>query len=416
MNSITLKEQRSEMVENMETLLDHAKSEDRDLTDDETKQWEGFDAEIKSIDKKISIAERQEELRKSVAVNMSVQTDQEAATKEMKSWSLFKAVKEVNSGGLTGIEKEMHQEAEKENRSSMMGIGLPSFMTNNAEKRAVIDQGTSAIQPVSVNAFADGLVEGALYNVVGINNLGTLAADTIVPITGANTPVWDAENDAATDVGNDFAKITLSPNRITGYADLSNQILIQNGTGAEAAIMRDMGRQIAKQIDANMFANTSAANGPASIVGGASVLTFTEAATYSSTSVAEDLLMAIQTLADDHGLDGNLGFVNSFAGYSEIKKSAMVGSVSPLYNDNRLAGYNGYFSSACGSTGSPATSFNGLFGDFSRVYFGTFGATNILVDPYSASGSGAVRLMVNQYYDWGVASDASFVKYTSLLS
>ena len=150
---------------------------------------------------------------------------------------------------MTGIEAEMHKEAENENRSSMMGIGIPSWMANKAESRGIIDQTTSAIQPSTTTAFADGLVEGALYNVVGINNLGTLAADTVVPITGANVPVWDAENDAATDVGNDFTKITLSPNRITGYADLSNQILIQIGTGAEAAIMRDMGRQIAKKID-----------------------------------------------------------------------------------------------------------------------------------------------------------------------
>ncbi len=412
MNSITLKEQRSEMVENMEAILDHAKSEDRDLTDDETKQWEGFDVEIKSMDKKIAISERQEELNKSVAANMSVQTSGDIAKKELKSWSLFKAVSDItNKGGLTGIEAEMHKEAENENRSSMMGIGIPSWMANKAESRAIIDQTTSAIQPSTTTAFADGLVEGALYNVVGINNLGTLAADTVVPITGANVPVWDAENDAATDVGNDFTKITLSPNRITGYADLSNQILIQNGTGAEAAIMRDMGRQIAKKIDGNMFANTSAADGPPSIV--ASALTFTEAA-YGSGSLTSDMMEAIQTLANDHGLDGNLGFVNSFEGYSAIKQATLISSVAPLYEDNRLAGYNGYFSSAAG--GSAGVSFNGLFGDFSRIYFAQFGPTNILVDPYSASGTGCVRLMVNQYYDWGVASDASFVKYTTLLA
>ena len=418
MNSINLKEGRAELVETMEAILDTAKSEDRDLTEDENKNWEGFDTEIKALDKKIKIAERTEQLSKSIAVNMSVQTDQQASNKEAKTWSLFKAVRDIQKGGLTGVEAEMHKEAEKENRGAMNGIGLPSFMTNKAEKRAVIDQGTAQISPVSVNAFADALVEGALYNKVGLTNLGTLAADSIVPITGTNAPVWAgatpaaAEIAAATDVGNDFTKITLTPNRITGYADLSNQILLQNGTGAEAAIMSDMARQIANQIDTNMFATSDATNGPGSIAG-ASSLTFTEN-TYSTTSVGEDALEAIQTVANDHGLDGNLGFVNSFAGYSAIKTNTMVASVSPLYSDDRLAGYPGYFTGALAY--SAGVSFDAIFGDFSRIYFATFGPTSILVDPYSASGNNAVRLMVNQNYDWALASSASFVYYRSLLS
>ena len=342
MNSIKLQENRAELVETMEALLEVAKSEGRDLTEEESSSWDGFDTEIKSIDKKISIAERQEQLNKSIAVNMSVQTNQDIK-KEAKSWSLFKAVRDIQKGGLTGLEAEMHQEAEKENRGAMSGIGLPSFMTNKAEQRAIIDQGTAQISPVSVNAFADSLVEGALYNKVGLTNLGTLAADSIVPITGANAPVWagttpaNAENAAATDVGNAFGKITLTPNRITGYADLSNQILLQNGTGAEAAIMADMGRQIANQIDTNMFASTDATNGPGCIAGTAGVLTFVESTgTGGTLDVASDMLEAIQTIANDHGLDGNLGFVNSFELYSALKRGAQVAAASALYVDDRL--------------------------------------------------------------------------------
>ena len=419
MNSITLKENRAELVETMEGILDLAKSEDRDLSEDESKTWEGFDTEIKALDKKIEIAERQEQLNKSIAVNMSVQTEQDAAQKEMKSWSLFKAVRDIQSGGLKGVEKEMHQEAEKENRGTMNGIGLPSWMTNKAESRSAadyVDQGASAIAPVSVNAFADALVEGALYNKVGLTNLGTLAADTVVPITGANAVAWADEIADGTNTSTDFSKITLTPNRINGYANISNVILMQNGTGAENAIMADMGRQIAAKIDANMFASTDAAAGPGCIVGTTGTLTFAEESSYGSGTVSADLLAAIQKLADDHGLDGNLGFVNSFYGYSEIKKSALVGSVSPLYTDDRLAGYPGWFSSAPAKVETVGSkSFDGMFGDFSRVYFATFGPTSILVDPYSAATNNSVRLVVNQHYDWKVASGASFVKYTSLL-
>jgi len=415
MNSINLKENRAELVETMEALLDTAKSEKRDLTDDEQNTWEGFDTEIKALDKKIKIAERQEQLNKSIAVNMSVQTDQEVANKEMKSWSLFKAVRDVQSGGLKGVEKEMHQEAEKENRGSINGIGLPSFMTS-VEKRAYVDQGASGIAPVAVQAFADALLEDSLYNRVGLTNLGNLAADTIVPITGANAVEWAAENAAGTDTSTDFSKITLSPKRINGFSNLSNVIIMQNGTGAEAAIMRDMGRQIGKKIDANMFASTNAAAGPACIVGTAGTLTFTESAAGGSAGASSDMLEAIQTLADDHGLSGNLGFVNQWALYSNLKAASEVSNVSALYQDDKIAGYNAWFSSAPATAGGPPiTSADGMFGDFSRIYFASFGPTSIMVDPYSAATENAVRLVVNQHYDFAVASGNSFVKYTTAL-
>ena len=77
----------------------------------------------------------------------SVNTD-----KATRGWSLFKAVNEIRNGGqLTGLEAEMHQEAQNEARKSIQGIGLPTFMT---EKRT-IDQGTSAIAPVAVGAYVD---------------------------------------------------------------------------------------------------------------------------------------------------------------------------------------------------------------------------------------------------------------------
>ena len=176
-----------------------------------------------------------------------------------------------------------------------------------------------------------------------------------------------------------------------------------------------MGRNMGTQIDAAMFASADLGGGaPGCIVGTTGTLDFTESTAGGAAGASADMLEAIQTIADNHGLDGNLAFVNQWALYSNIKSASQVASVSPLYQDDRLAGYPGWFSSACAS--SAGVSFDGLFGDFSRVYFATFGPTNILVDPYSAAGNNAVRLVVNQNYDWGVASGASFVKYTTLLA
>ena len=407
-NSVLLKEERSEFIASLETIKDIATTESRDLSEKENKEVDTLLSNIDDVDALIVRAEKIEnQLKRSASVSGvavgSVDTD-----KASRGWSLFKAVNELRNGGqLTGIEAEMHQEAEGEARKGLQGIGLPTFMT---EKRA-IDQTNSAIAPTAVGAFVDSLQASGLYNRVGLNNLGTVAADTVLPIAGGSTVAWAGEVAAATDGGADFGKVTLTPKRLTGYANLSNVILAQNGTAAEASVMNDMARNMATQIDAAIFGSANVASAPGAIAQTTGVLTFTESTTAGGAGMTEDMLTAIQTIADNHGLDGTLAFVNNWAMYSNLKQGVQVSGVYPAYVDGKLMGYDGYFSSA---PGTAATTANGIFGDFSRVYMATFGPSNILVDPYSRATNNEVQLVMNNHMDFGVASGASFVKSTSL--
>ena len=407
-SSIELKELRNDIISKLEVIKETATAEERDLTNDENNEMDTLLLDADKLSVKIERTEKVEtEIRNNVKL-AGIPVQKVNTDKATRGWSLFKAINEVRNGGqLSGIEAEMHQESEKEARKSLQGIGIPTMMK---EERA-IDQTNSAIAPTSIGAYVDSLSASALYDRIGVNNLGTVAADTVLPIAGGSTVAWATEVGAAADGGQDFGKVTLTPKRVTGYANLSNVILAQNGPAAEASVMRDMGRNMGTQIDAAMFASTSLGGGaPAAIVTGA--LTFTESAAGGAAGTSADMLEAIQTIADDHGLDGNLAFVNSWFLYSNIKSATQVASVSPLYQDDRLAGYPGYFSNAPATVA--ATSGDGLFGDFSRVYMAQFGPSNITVDPYSRAVNGEVRLIMNNYFDWGVADGASFVKYTTL--
>ena len=342
-NSVVLKEERSEFIASLETIQGVATTENRDLSKEENTSVDSILSKIDDVDALIIRAEKIEsQLKRSASVSGvavgSVDTD-----KASRGWSLFKAVNELRNGGqLTGIEAEMHQEAEGEARKGLQGIGLPTFMT---EKRA-IDQGASAIAPTAVGTFVDSLQASGLYNRVGLNNLGTVAADTVLPIAGGSTVAWAGEVAAAADGGADFGKVTLTPKRLTGFANLSNVILAQNGTAAEASVMNDMARNMATQIDAAIFGSGNTASAPGCIALTAGVLTFTESAVAGGAGMNEDMLTAIQTIANNHGLDGTLAFVNSWAMYSNLKQGVQVSGVYPAYVDDKLMGYDGYFSAA----------------------------------------------------------------------
>ena len=404
-SSKELKEMRSDIIGKLEGIKLIAENEERDLTTEENTSVDGLLTDADNMDAKILRAEKMEKEIRMAASTVGT-TVEKPEVKEVREWSLFKAVNEMRNGGkLTGVEAEMHQEAERENRGALNGIGMPSFMT---EKRT-IDQANSRIAPSITGAYADALIQSGVYSQVGLNDLGNMAADTVIPVTGKSTAAWAGETATVADTGADFGKVTLTPSRLSAVANISNVILAQNG-GAEAAIMAQLGQQVASNIDAAMFGSADVTSAPGSIAGTTGVLTFTEAG---AADLAGDALNAIQTLADDHGLDGNLGFVYNWAAYKGLMSDAQVASVKAAMDNNLLLGRPVYFSNAPASV--TGTSADGLFGDFDRVYFCSFGPTTITVDPYTNAMNNEVRLVLNNHYGWGVADGASFVKFTSLI-
>jgi len=407
-NSVELRQERAGLIEEANNLLETCKTEARNLNDDEQVS---YDAKIENIDKlkkDIEMVERQEKLNAEIAANVAATPVNEP--KEIRDYSFFKAIQGSLNGNLDGVEREMHEEAMNEARSagrSINGLGIPSFML---EARADISQGTSAIAPTNVNAYADAMREASVFDKVGANILTGLSANTTIPVTGTSTVSWEGENDAAADGGANFGKVELTPTRLAAYVNISKQLLLQNGAGAELAIIRDLGRAVGQKMDAALFTTAGVTGAPDS-VGELATSTFTEAAFSDKVSIFSDFVSAEQKLAEVGGLEGNLAYVASPKLMSQLKQSAQVAAVSAGFQGNVINGYPSYFTNGCTSA---AGSGDFYFGDFSKLYIGMFGGLDIMVDPYSAAKNGQTQLVLNQYMDWGVSDGAGFVKATSL--
>tara|TARA_R110002020_G_scaffold154529_9_gene334433 strand:- start:2348 stop:3589 length:1242 start_codon:yes stop_codon:yes gene_type:complete len=407
-----LTEERGVILEKMNSIVDNAKSEARELTSEEAQNFDSMSEQTEALQSSIVRSAKAEAMKAEAAKKSTSFSKDEDNAK--RNYSLFRAINGIMSGKLTGLEAEIQQEAQNESRGALQGVGIPSWMT---EKRAYVDQANSAIAPVAIEAYADALRADTLFDKVGINNLGNLAANTVVPITGAITAAWAAENAAGADQSADFGKVTLTPKRVNAFSNISRVLLAQNGPAAEAAVMRELGRAVGTQIDAALFASSDVTSALPSIAGTAGVLTFTESTTAGGAGFIADCKTAEQELADDHGLAGNLAYVCNYNLLSAAKSGAQVASVSPFFSQEGDQGFiNGqkvYFTSATAK--SAGTSGDCLFGSFDRVYFASFGPLDIIVDPYSEATTNAVRLVLNHHYDAALASGASFVKYTSLV-
>lgn len=428
MDSIKLKEEKREILDNIEAIDAIANDEKRSLNAEEKEKVDSLFKRAEELDADIKLAEKIEkqkaERAKEKVTPVSFETgnsekrEQEEITKKVEMGNIFRFL--TGKERLEGAAKELHQEGENELRSmhkSSKGFTFPSWAVN-PEQRATVDQANSAIAPTAVAAYVDALRENAVHTALGIRPL-QLTGDYKIPIVGEQSLAWaSAENSAAADGGAQFTSDTLTPFRLTGYVDVSQEILIQNGMGAFDAVMRDLGRETANKIDAAMFNTSSVSNAPPSLGAKSGILTFTEASYSANASVLSDLVEAEQTLAENEALSGATRYLCSPKLLGELKKSAQVASVTPAMNgtpgNQSVNGYPINFSVACTNA---TTTGDGYFGDFAGgVVMGYFGGMDMVVDPYSALLNDELRVVVHRHVDWGFPQAAKFVKFTSALA
>ena len=412
-NSVELRQERAGLIQEANVMLEACKTEARDFTEDEQSSYDEKMNLIDKLKKDIETVERQESLNAEIATKtpkVEIMENKDKSS-EVRGYSLFKALSGFMNNTLDGVEKELHDEAVAEARAAgrtINGLGIPSRLL---EQRAEVTQTASGIAPTVVMGYQEALREASVFNQVGANILTGLSADTRLPITGKQAVAWEGEVDAAADGGAVFGKLDLSPVRLSSYVDISKQLLLQNGMGAQQAIVADLGRAAGAKIDAAMFAATGTDGGGA-IAAASGVGTFTEAAYSANASIMSDFVEAESALAVNEGLQGSLAYVANPVLMKDLKQSAQVAAVSSGVQGNLVNGYPTYYTNGC--TKSAGVSGDFLFGDFSKLYIGMFGGLDITVDPYSKAINGEVRLIVNQYIDWGITHGASFVKATSL--
>ena len=414
-NSVELRQERAGLITESNVMLEACKTEVRDFTETEQVSYDEKMNLIDKLKKDIDTVERQESLNAEIASKtpkVEVMKENNKSS-EVRGYSLFKAISGLMNNNLDGLEKELHDEAVEEARAAgrtINGLGIPSRLL---ESRTAVSQGTSAIAPTVVMGYQDALREASVFNQVGANMLTGLSADTRLPITGKQSVAWEGEIDAAADGGVNFGKLDLTPLRLSSYVDISKQLLMQNGMGAQQAIVADLGRAAGAKIDAAMFAAANVTSAPGAIAGTTGVLEITENATYApDASIYDDFMSAESALAVGEGLQGNLAYVANPVLMKDLKRSAQVAAVTAGVQGNLVNGYPTYYSN--GVTKDTGVSGDFLFGDFSKLFIGMFGGLDITVDPYTKAINGEVRLIVNQYIDWGVSQPGAFVKATSL--
>lgn len=368
LNSVAIKQEINELVERSKAIVELCKTEVREMTEDEEKEFSSLKeqidnkkTELKELEDKLSEYERM--CPKEEEVKECEKEEKNQRNKSMKK-SLLKELRNAIDNNIKTI-------------------------TVNAETRAMQVTGVGGVHDSVVETEIDGILEPLYANSV-LSQLGARwytglpKGDVQVPIMGKGNVGWEGEIAAAQATGNAFTTKKLSPKRLTAYVDISKQLLVQDTIGVEAAIRRDIVNALNDKLQATILGGEDKTDAkPAGIFYNVSETTINN---------YKDLCKFEATL-DDANINGEKKYL-----MGNTAKATFRSMVKGNNNTGMVLEANQIDGTQMINTSSVATN-KFAYGDFNYLAIGSWGDLDITIDQYTQAVNGCIRLVINAFFD-----------------
>ena len=438
-----LKEERAARFKELDAMVELMTKEARAFKAEEQTKYDGLKGDVESINQRLAVLEEKEKRDAATAVPMynTGETRKEVSEKEQRdfdSYSFLKICRQAaNRKPLDGFEAEMNQEAEKEVRSagatpSGAGYAIPLLVLRNSkiQKR---DNTATGGSPAGVEggytvqtelkSYIEALQETSRVTLLGAEFITGAVGNIDMPRENAvYSAGWkNGENATTAEKNPTFTKVSLTPKRLGGYIDVSNQLLAQSAVGFENRIRRQIMIGQALGIDAGAINGAGSSGEPTGILqtsGIGSVVGGTDGAAPDR----DDLIDLWKEVAVDKALLGSLAYLSNpqvFAKLAKTKTDSGSG-IFVLDKNKDFMGYNFGVSTNVPSTLDKGTATGVcsaiIFGNWNDLMITQWGGMEILVDPYTQALTGLTRMVVNTFTDLAVLRPASFAAMKDALT
>lgn len=329
--------------------------------------------------------------------------------KEVQSFSLMRAINALanphdkRAQEAARFEFECSEAAAKQYGRTAQGIMLPAEVMRNW-KRDLNSADESALfgEDYRGTEFIDVLRNASSVMRAGARVMNGLSGDVKIPkkLTAASAAWIATEGGASAESEMTVGSVSLTPKTLGAHTDITRQLMIQSSMDVEALVRDDLAQALALAIDLAALEGTGASGQPTGILNTSGVNTTTFAGV--NPTFAE--VVAMETaLADDNALMGSLGYIMRSGMYGALKTTEKASGTAQFVVEpgNTINGYNTFVS-------NQGTAGNAYFGNFSDLLVGFFGGLDIIVDPYTNSTSGTVRVVALQSCDTAVRHAQSF--------
>jgi len=343
----------------------------------------------------------------------------EMNAKEEREYSLMNYINARANGKPTpGLVQEISDDLAKRYGKDPRGVYVPS---NIMFKRNVLTTSPafgSNLVPEDhlAGEFIDALRANLVLGSLGVRMMQGLEGDVAIPALNAKTAVSFVAEDAApgAEGAPTFRQVTMSPKEMRQHVDISRKLARQSDPSVEQIIRDDMTRQFASKIDevAINGGGTSEPDGILQTNGIGSVALGSNGGAINYASIVD----LEREVAIDNALTGSLAYLTNPKVVGEMRQtprqtSGVEGNF--ILNDtNMLLGYN-----VASTTNVPSDLTKGttsgvcsamIFGNFNDLMIGMFGGLDVLIDPFSGSANGTIRVAMYQDIDVAVRHAESF--------
>ena len=391
---------------------------------------QGFDARelaLKSIQAGHTVEQFQAEVLRQVA-NKPLAADVKLNEREVKQYSYVRAIAaaiaRAEGQSVSGIEAELSQELERQlpaNAKRHGGIYVP--MRLQAERAAISEalwntstKGSSTVF-TEAGEFIDLLRNQTVAIELGARLMAGLSSPVSFPKqTGAATAYWMPENDGTNVTASNatLGSVSLTPKTLQATTAFSRQLMAQSSIDVEQFVRNDLAAQHALAWDRAVLHGSGSNNEPTGIYAAGSV----NSIAMGGTPTYGKLIDMVTEVLKDNALMGSLAFATTPGMAGKLAQTVIAASTDsrmiwtgPL-NDGQLVGYRAVATNQVLATLGSGSDHGVIFGDFTSVMIGTWGALEIVVDPYALKKQGMVEVTSFQLADIALRHPQSFCKAT----
>jgi len=418
-----LKEKRADLELKIKTLNDKAEAESRELTVEELDSIDKDIEEVEKLNSEIAKAESREKVMAEAAarsVAAGVKTPGKEEKQAAEKYSFMEFVRQARGGKLEGLYKEMDAEARVEANKAGVSInhlGIPSFVLDGIAKRD-ITAGTPTAQGLVIGEEKRGIIEyleaKTVLGQMGADFMGGLIGNISWPREDSSVAAsWKSENATSAEVTPTVEEITMSPNRLTAFIDISNQLIKQTSPSIENRQRARLLNALARGIEIAAINGTGSNNQPLGLLGTSGIGSVSLGANGGDITWSAVVELWKECAIDNADI-GNLAYLTTpqaiFKMRTILKSSGVSGYILP--EGNTLNGYNVMSSNTVPSNldkgGSSSTLSAMIFGNWNDLAIGMWGGLDILVDPYTQGKEGLTAVIATAYADVAVLRPQSF--------
>lgn len=311
-----------------------------------------------------------------------------------KEFKLIRAINQMASGqAVDEVTAAVSEAGRNEMRSA--GLTAEGALVIPSETRGInVTDSVGATVGVDVADILAPLRNNLVLAKAGAKFMTGLKNDLKLPSLIGSEAKWASEvGNVANDATAALNSVKLKPKRISVILPVSKQFLIQSSDSAEAILKENIMTAISEKLEKTILSNVvNDATAPKGIY----AATPDSAKTYAK-------LCDLEAKADAKNIGEKRVYIvgnKAKAALRQLQKG--TANTQMVYDKGEIDG------TPCYSTTSMAE--NGvLYGDFSNLYIGQFGATEIIVDNYTRAAYGEVLLTVNAYFDAALAREGAVV-------